>query len=372
MLSLNDSIVVGDAVRTKDGYLVADARVARTGIQVYQGSELGLLDRATVRVYRPEDQVFHKDSIKSYAHRPVTLNHPKDGVNAKNWKKLAIGQTGDEVVRDGQFVRVPMVIMDEDAITAYDNGVRELSMGYSCNIELTDGISPDGEAYDAIMTDMRMNHLAVVAKARGGSGLKLGDNLENDDMADNPVTKTVTVVVDGLSVATTEQGAEALRKVQAQLADATSKASEVQAAHDAALSAKDAEIDALKAKVLDDAAIGAKVLERTTLIDTAKKLDPTVVVDGKDPLAIKTAVLAKLLTADAVAGKDAAYINMRFQIAAEDAALKKPVDPVAAHLRGGHAAPTTPVNDARSAYAANIQDLNTAWMGDAARAKQEA
>ena len=99
--------------KTRDGYLGAFARVARTGIQKYYGFELGMLDAEdkkedlamkVVNVYRPEEAVFSKDSLISYAHKPVTDNHPKQAVNAKNWKEFSIGHTGAEILRDGKYV----------------------------------------------------------------------------------------------------------------------------------------------------------------------------------------------------------------------------------------------------------------------------
>src|SRR5690606_13036081 len=142
------------------------------------GWEVGKPDRPTVRVYRPETEVFSKDALHTYAHRPVTLDHPDEAVTADNWKDYAIGQTGGEVARDGEFVRVPLVLMDSKAIEAVENGKRELSMGYSAELVFDSGVTPDGQEYDAIQKNLRMNHLAVVTMARGGSQLKIGDNLE--------------------------------------------------------------------------------------------------------------------------------------------------------------------------------------------------
>ena len=77
-----DSVPVSGVRRTADGYLVAEAFVARTGIQDYLGSEIdpnnehGLRDVPIVKVYRPESSVFHKDAMNSYAYRPMTNDHP--------------------------------------------------------------------------------------------------------------------------------------------------------------------------------------------------------------------------------------------------------------------------------------------------------
>src|SRR5579859_4160193 len=93
---LCDTIVLVDGVRrTSDGYLAAYANVARTGVQIYKGKELGKPELGDVKVYRPPEEVFHKDAMHSMAHRPVTLNHPSETVNSRNWLKYAKGHTGD-------------------------------------------------------------------------------------------------------------------------------------------------------------------------------------------------------------------------------------------------------------------------------------
>lgn len=359
-ISLSDSVNIEDGLRrTADGYLVGDARVARTGVQVYRGRELGMADRDTIRVYRPEEEVFRDSTIRSYAHRPITMGHPKGGVNSKNWKTLSVGQTGDEVVRDGNFVRVPLVLMDEDAIGRVEGQGRELSMGYSAELEFRDGVTLDGEPYDAVMTDMRMNHLAIVAQARGGSQLTLGDGEAN--MADSAI-KTRTVVVDGLSIDTTEQGAQVIEKLQKQIADAATSASKLVADHSAELARKDAEIDKLQKQIVSDADIEKRVAARTQLIDTARGLSADVVVDGKSEAEIKKATVAKVLGDSAVEGKDEAYISVRFQILADDkAAGRTLVDPVRNTLRDGKNTPPSNVNVADAAYEESVKKMTEAW-----------
>lgn len=161
----------------RDGYLVASPRVARTGVQLYLGAELGQPDRGVVRVYRPEDEVFRKDSIRTFAHRPVTDDHPPVPVTADNWREYSRGISGDEITRDGQFVRVPMMVMDTDLIRKVKDGKVELSVGYACNIEWESGVTDSGEKYDAVQRNIDVNHIAVVDAARGGKELRIGDDI---------------------------------------------------------------------------------------------------------------------------------------------------------------------------------------------------
>lgn len=177
MIQLFDRVTFDakDVRRTADGYLTATPRVARTGIQVYSGAELGRPEMDSVLVYRPEEEVFHKDALASYAYRPVTNDHPPELVTADNWKKYSVGQLGGEVARDGEFVRVPFALMDSNAIKDFESGKRELSCGYTCDLEWTPGVNKAGEMYDAIQRTIRQNHNAMVDAARGGAKLRIGD-----------------------------------------------------------------------------------------------------------------------------------------------------------------------------------------------------
>lgn len=175
MLITDTVTLVGDRRTTQDGYLVAAARIARTGVQTYSGAEMGRTDLAAVRVWRPEEEVFAADALASMAHRPVTLDHPVEPVTAANWKAHSVGQVGGEVARDGDYIRVPLVLMDRAAVDAVIAGKRQLSVGYAAEIDWTPGTTPAGEAYDAVQRRIRANHLAVVDAARAGPACRIGD-----------------------------------------------------------------------------------------------------------------------------------------------------------------------------------------------------
>jgi hypothetical protein len=166
-----------------------------------------------VRVYRPENEVFNKDSLASFAGKPITNDHPGVPVNADNWKKFAVGGAGEDVLRDGQFIRVPMTLQDKGVIKDYRTGKKELSVGYACDLKWETGTAPGGEEYDAIQTGIRVNHVAVVTAARGGSKLAIGDDEDNeegdDDMSE---LKTRTLTVDGLSCTVEDRSAEIIQR----------------------------------------------------------------------------------------------------------------------------------------------------------------
>jgi hypothetical protein len=184
MIQLSDrySIELDDATkvrRTADGYLIASPRVARTGIQLYRGSEVGKPDMAVVKVMRPESEVFKDSAMASLAYKPVTDNHPNVQLDARSWTKHARGIVGAEVIRDGEFIRVPLMVSDEQLIQKIQSGKAQLSVGYTCDLKWQPG-EYNGEKYDAIQTEIKANHIAVVDAARGGPELKIGDsNMEN-------------------------------------------------------------------------------------------------------------------------------------------------------------------------------------------------
>lgn len=350
--------------KTKEGFLVADVRVARTGVQEYAGTELGRPDIPVIRMYRPEAVVFAKDTMLTYAHRAVTNDH-KGTVTPDNWRGMASGYTGDEVVRDGQFVRVPMCLMDGAAIADYERGKTQLSMGYMAAWELQDGVSPEGEAYNAIMTSQSMNHLALVDNARGGSQLRIGDSPAPAAVPSGQTSggyqmpgELQKMVVDGLTIETTPNGAEAIAKLQGQLKDANGTITMMTADHGKALAERDAKITTLSGQVLDAAALDKLVTERADLLATATRIADG---DYKGKTADeirRTAVVAKLGDA-AIAGKDAAYIAARFDILADDAKAAPEDtggDPMRNAVVGdGKAAPVVKGNG-QDAYHKRLQD----------------
>lgn len=297
--------VDGGLRETADGFMVGTARVARAGnIQIYGGDELGRSDLRVVRVYRPADEVFAREAMASVAHRPITVDHPAEAVTADNALGLMRGHIGDEVARDGDFIRVPLVLMDSAAIGEYKRGKRELSLGYTCDLKWEPGKTADGQEYDAVQTNIRVNHLAIVGAARGGPELKLGDR-EDDEMT---VENKRTVTIDGVPYAMSDQGAALVESLQRKVADAqTATAAAETKATETATKLADAEkkiatleaekvtltsqlADATKPDVLAKAAKDAADLR-----DAAKKIAPSLNFDGKGTAEIhKMVVDAKL------------------------------------------------------------------------------
>ena len=281
---------------TADGYMVATPRIARTGIQEYLGVEMGRPDLETVRVYRPEGEVFSRDALRSLAGKPITIEHPNEPVTAKNWKDLAVGHVGEDVIRDGEFIRVPLMLMDAHAIEEVKSGRAELSVGYSAVIQWADGVTMGGEKFNATQTAIRANHVALTHTARGGPKLRMGDN-RRSTMA------TRTITIDGYPVELEEKESmlveryiaklnSELATAQAALATAQTTVQNDSATHATALATvktesanKDAEIITLK-KQLDDSKVTPKKLQdmaraRAHVEQRAKALMDSCICDDK-------------------------------------------------------------------------------------------
>lgn len=328
MTTLYDAVTLSGTRKTADGYLVASAKVARTGIQEYRGYEcdadgsLGLRDMAVVRVYRPEHEVFADAAMQSYAYRPVTNDHPSEAVSAENWRDLSVGQTGGDIARDGDWVKVPMVLMDAGMIRAVEGGKRQLSMGYTCTLDATPGTTPTGEKYDAVQTGLRMNHLAVVTAARAGADARIGDDKgampitpKEDLMSDT--LKPVVLGDKAVQVAAADVAAIDAFKADMtkQLADAATALAKADAERDDAIAKRDAAL----ASVPTGAAMDALVIARADLIGKASRIAPAVKTDGLTDADIRKAVVTAKI-GDAATGKSDAYIDARFDMLCEDAA----------------------------------------------------
>lgn len=314
----DDLKTTGKTRITKDGYLVAYAKVARTGVQEYLGSELGI-DKEIVRVMRPETEVFAKDSLASYSGKPMTNDHPSEPVTAETWKRDAIGAIGEEVIRDGDYIRVPLIMMDAAAIEDYKAGKRELSMGYEADIEFVDHAD-----YDAIQKNIRINHIALVDKGRAG-GAKIGDaggqknNGQSQKTEVKPMTKKVKF--GDVTIEVSEQAAEVIEALTEQLKQAKEEAQASADAKDKELAEKDGEIEKLKGNSMTADKLDAAIAERVAIIADAKKI-ADLDYSKKSPADIRRAAVAAVIGDDKLKDKSDAYVEARFDVLL-DAASKK-------------------------------------------------
>lgn len=320
MIFHDRALIDGPARITREGHLVATARVARANnIQDYQPHEIGQpakADGSAYRIFRPESAVFAKDAIASAAHRPITINHPAEDVTASNWKQLAVGDTGGDVMRDGEFLRIPVMVMDARGVEAAQKTHREFSLGYSADLSMVPGRFGDAE-YDGYMENIRVNHLALCGTARGGADLRIVDERPNFQ----PEKTAMKIKIGDAEVDLSDGAAVAVAigSLNAKLSDATSgrtAADALVATHVTTIAAKDAEIVTLKQAVTDATVTPAKMRDAAkafaATIATAKALAPAAAItDAMDEAAIKSAVVTAKL-GDAAKGWTDAQIDISF------------------------------------------------------------
>lgn len=204
-----DSIPLSDTYWTEEGYLIDKPIVTSVGIFEYRNP-----DGSTRRELRLPEHVFDKDSLASYRGKPVILTHRAGSVDKDNVDREHIGTILSEGVVDGDDVRVEIIIHDTDIIK--QTGLRELSLGYSLDLDETPG-TWNGQHYDAIQTNIRINHLALVDKARAGEQARL--NIDSRDENSEGGTN-----MDPKYDLTPEEMDEAVRQFKARRADGSDPA----------------------------------------------------------------------------------------------------------------------------------------------------
>ena len=180
-----------------DYLLIEDNVVARTGIQKYTKRELGLGDsNEVINVMRKSEDVFDDDSIASYNQSPITIYHPKQFVDSGNHDKLAVGDLPKAVAdQDNGVIRADLIVKTKKGLQAINDGLTQLSMGYTANIVLQDGVTDDGTPYQAIQKNIRINHIALVPKGRAGIA-QLSDSVMDIEDFNNHSTEGQTVTIE--------------------------------------------------------------------------------------------------------------------------------------------------------------------------------
>ena len=200
---------------TDEGYLKVWCKAARVGTQRYTRG-----DGTQVVEYRPEDEVSNPESLASFGMKAVTLTHPKVLLDSKTTKLHQVGHAGSHVRFSDGFVEVALIVTDQAAIEAIQRGdAQEVSAGYRVDYDNTPGVTPDGQSYDGVQRNIRVNHIAIVPKGRAGSQVRLLlDSCDrNDAVADvekpsnSPAISMARINLDGLEI---ELSADAAGAVQ--------------------------------------------------------------------------------------------------------------------------------------------------------------
>jgi hypothetical protein len=413
---LADRLELGQPRRTKEGYLAVRAKAARAGVYDYRGREIDpegqhFAADQVVKVYRPEDEVFDTESVRSFLLKPITNDHPAQPVTADNWKTVAKGVNAG-AMRDGEYLAFDLVLMDAGTIDAVESGKKQLSNGYQCELEVGDGTAPDGTAYQATQRRIRGNHVAIVDKARAGAECRIGDaecvsadavdllaklltdqrtyQPENNSGNNPPDARRETsnpsgevhlsqdgglkmphtLIIDGLQVPNVSDEAKAaIEKLQGQLNDERTGRAADKTALETQVATLTTDKATLEAKVttlekqVEDSKITPTMLRDAAkafaiTAGKAKALGVDVTDDMDEPAIMKAVVTAKL--GDAAKDWTDIQIAASFATLAKDARPAEANDPLRQALADGTRSNTADAQ-IKDAYEDMVKDMTTSW-----------
>ena len=305
------------AQKLPGGRIVVDAHLTRSGVFTYRNPD------GTKRLeYRPPAEVFKADSLATFAFAPVTNDHPPEMVDAKNATKFAVGSVGETIRQDGDHVAAKLVVHDAAMIAAMTAGKRDVSCGYECDLVETPGVTPDGQRYDAVQTNIVGNHLAIVASGRAGSArVRMDAAVMTLDTGDEPKEHVMdlTKALADLAAAQKELGAVTLRADQAE-----KLANECKIALDKATARVDSLTEELttEKKARKDAADAAPAAVRARVdLETkaASVMPKEFKCDAMSDRDVRIAVIKHVTNVDIAADKSDAYVEARYDAAIERA-----------------------------------------------------
>ena len=115
-------------IETNDGFLICrNVPIARTGVQDYAGSEIGLDSAEIVHVDRPADEVFSDAALASFEGKPVTDEHPPQLLSPETATLYEKGHAQNIRRGTGEwdgYVIADRHIHDRDLIDKIQNGKR--------------------------------------------------------------------------------------------------------------------------------------------------------------------------------------------------------------------------------------------------------
>ncbi len=172
---------------------IRDNPLSKVGIFTYRGQSMKdkFLDGTPIdpnkvyRVLRPKESLNDPETIASLKlipwvddHPPTALGPGDDGLIPAE-KKGIHGVVGEDGYFDDsdQMLKSNIKVFSNAMDNLINNDKVELSMGYRCDYINESGII-DGENYDAVQTNIRFNHLALVDEGRMGHDVMVMDSAE--------------------------------------------------------------------------------------------------------------------------------------------------------------------------------------------------
>lgn len=296
--------------KTQEGYYKGSAIVTRTGVFSYKDK-----DGTLRKELRHPNEIFKKDSLSTLKGIPITIDHPKELLNSTNVKSYAVGYTGDTIEIDGQNVIVSLTITNQDAIDVIRQGKKELSLGYTLNLESEKG-SYNQDSYEYQQKDVSYNHLAIVDRGRAGAQARLNfdqlcyNKVENEGKN----MKFEKISFDGLDFEIDPNQKENFEKKESELKSLRLDKKDYQKKIDILQARCDQlELDLKKAKEFDfDAKVKNEAQKRVEILNKAKKVSNLDHLENLSNFEIKKTVLKNQYENLDLSNKSQDYIDARF------------------------------------------------------------
>lgn len=277
------------------GELEAPVILCRTGVMEYDKEQLGDNFKdftRKVKVFTPLEALETQTVLDSVVGLPVTLGHPKDFLDVNNRRELQVGivKSSPQIIKDSEETKLlsDVLLYTKDSIKIVNSGIDEVSLGYTATLTRV-----ENQPYDAIKSDLHLNHLAIVRKGRAGIS-KILDNKEEEES-----------ILD-------EKDKDILNYLKEEVTTLKDSLSKVEAERDRIVAERDKlieEAEAIKSKIND------ALNEKMGLVSTIAKLgDEYKDIDyNKESVQIKRDVLYKICK-NHFTDKSDSYVEARFDL----------------------------------------------------------
>lgn len=171
-------------------WLIENNPISKEGVFPYLGKTISpqLEPNKIYNVYRPFNEISKEDTLKSFDGVPFINGHEMIGENFTPYDKRTADGVLMNVKADNGMLYGDLKIFSEDMKSKIQAGKKELSLGYKCDYQLCKGVF-NGIEYDAIQTNLRGNHIALVDKGRMGNDVRVYDNNYTFDTLDIDINK---------------------------------------------------------------------------------------------------------------------------------------------------------------------------------------
>lgn len=197
--------------------------LTKEGVFAYLGKQIdprgerwGLDQERIYWVYRPRSEIAKEETMKSFDGVPFIDEHDMlgEGCTPTDMKNIAgtvynVRMSGDKMVGDFK-------IYSDSMKKEIREGKKELSLGYRAEFKKRSGIF-NGKSYDFVQVGIVGNHVALVARGRCGSDVRIFDKSIVCDSMEIPKMvidkEALKAILDGMDDATLAKADELLKKL---------------------------------------------------------------------------------------------------------------------------------------------------------------